>query len=54
MKSNVFIVLIIAIVLAVFVVSVCLFGGYAAILFGSIIAAYLASTEGQEGQNTTV
>lgn len=50
MKSNVFTAIIMAIVLAVFVASVYLFGGYAAIFFGSIIAAFLASPEAQEGR----
>jgi hypothetical protein len=50
MKSNVFAVLAAVAVLAVFIGSVCLLGGYAAILFGSIIATFLASPEGQEGR----
>lgn len=58
MKSNVFAVLAAVAVLAVFVASVCLLGGYAAILFGSIIAAFLAGSEGSEdrteGQKTAI
>lgn len=48
MKSNIFAVLAAVAVLAVFIGSVCLFGGYAAIFFGSIMAAFLAGSEGQE------
>jgi hypothetical protein len=50
MKSNVFAALAAVAVLAVFITSVCLLGGYAAILFGSIIAAFLAGPEAQEGR----
>ena len=50
MKSNIFAILAAVAVLAVFVASVCLLGGYAAIFFGSIIAAFLAGSEGQEGR----
>lgn len=48
MKSNIFAILATIAVLAVFIASVCILGGYAAIFFGSIIAAFLAGSEGSE------
>lgn len=47
MKSNVFAILAAVAIVVAFIASVCILGGYAAIFFGSIIAAFLAGPEGQ-------
>ena len=54
MKSNVFAAMAAIAVLAVFVASVYFFGGYAAILFGSVIAVFLADSGSKEGQKTEI